>query len=74
MYQEKFPDSEQKMSRFINEFFIPDTLTYHLVDFILVYQKKDFCIMSDVDAMLNGYAVFVEDNILSKSTSIFQDT
>lgn len=49
MYQEKFPDSEQKMSRFINEFFIPDTLTYHLVDFILVYQKKDFCIMSDND-------------------------
>lgn len=49
MYIEKFPDSEQKLTRFVKEFSIPDTLIYHLLDFLLVYQKKDFCIMSDND-------------------------
>lgn len=49
MYTEKLPDSAQKLAQFIKEFSISDTLTYHLLDFLLVYQKKDFCIMSDND-------------------------
>lgn len=49
MYTEKFPDSAQKLAQFIKDFSIPDTLTYYLLDFLLVYQKKDFCIMSDND-------------------------
>lgn len=49
MYKEKFSDSAQKLTQFIDEFSIPDTLIYYLLDFLLVYQKKDFCIMSDQD-------------------------
>lgn len=49
MYMEKYPDSAKKLTCFRKEFLIPDTLIYHLLDFLLVYQKKDFCIMSDND-------------------------
>lgn len=49
MYMQKFPDTADKMTRFIEEFSVPETLTYHLLDFLMVYQKKDFCIMTDND-------------------------
>lgn len=49
MYSERFPDSAPKLSEFIHEFSVPDTVVYHLLDFLLIYQKKDFCIMTDND-------------------------
>lgn len=49
MYSERFPDSAPKLSEFVDEFSVPDTMVYHLLDFLLIFQKKDFCIMSDND-------------------------
>ena len=49
MYREKFSDSASKFLKFCNEFSLPDKLVYHLLDFLLIYQKKDFCIMTDND-------------------------
>lgn len=49
MYKNKFMDSASKFSEFIKEFLIPDTLVYYLLDFLIIYQRKDFCIMNDND-------------------------
>ena len=49
MYTKKFPDTAEKLTHFIEKFSVPETLTYHLLDFLMVYQKKDLCIMTDND-------------------------
>ena len=49
MYKERFPDSAPKLLKFVDEFSVPDILVYHLLDFLLIYQKKDLCIMTDND-------------------------
>lgn len=49
MYDKRFPDSAPKILEFVDEFSVPGTVIYHLLDFLLVYQKKDFCIMTDND-------------------------
>jgi len=51
MYAKKFPDTAEKLTHFIEKFSVPETLTYHLLDFLMVYQKKDLCIMTDNDVV-----------------------
>lgn len=48
-YEKVFPVSAQRLKRFIMEFDIPMEITYQLYDFLLIYQKQDFNLMTDTD-------------------------
>lgn len=49
MFRKRFPDSFPKIIRFFEEFMFSESIVYSLLDFLLTYLKKDFCIMTDAD-------------------------
>lgn len=60
MFCEKFPDSFKKLIQYFEEFMLPEVTVYTLLDFLLIYLPKDFCIMTDEDIAAFMEDVFIE--------------
>lgn len=45
----KFPETNEKLELFYQEYGFPDSIIYYLTDFLLKNLKQDICVMNDTD-------------------------